>query len=1009
MTDARSTPSSTTSSDTTPSAADLARLGFSDSERARTSLADLRVDARPVVEAAAEAADPDQAVDYLLAVLQAASDREGLESALVADAAFRGRLLKVLGASTGLAQHLVRHPQHCFELADPALGAVRPAAWALRDELLRAVGADPRAAEPTATDGGPAAVDALRIAYRKLLLRLAARDLCGEVIVDDVAAELADLAAGALEAALAIARARLPASAEPCRFAVIGMGKCGARELNYVSDVDVLFVAEPVGDTSGDRDREAAALRTATQLASHLMRICSEHTAEGTLWPVDAALRPEGRAGPLVRTVASHLAYYRRWAKTWEFQALLKARPIAGDKELGEAYLAAVTPLVWKAADRPNFVEDVQAMRRRVLDHIPAQELDRQLKLGPGGLRDVEFAVQLLQLVHGRSDPSLRIPSTLRALEALTEGGYVGRRDGAALTDAYRFVRTLEHRIQLARLRRTHLLPVDERALRALGRSLGLWSDPVEELLQQWRQHQRQIRRLHEKLFYRPLLAAVARIPGDDARLTPEAAEARLTALGYADPAAALRHIEALTAGVSRRAAIQRTLLPVMLGWFADAPDPDAGLLAFRQVSEALGTTPWYLRLLRDEGVTAERMARLLASSRFIVDLLLRAPEAVAILGDDASLEPRDREQIEAEMLAAARRHDDQANAIAAIRAIRRRELFRVAAADLLGLLDVDRVGEALTAIAAATVTGGLSVAVRAIEAERRRTLPTRLAIVAMGRFGGHEMSYVSDADVVVVHEPLEGVDEHEAAGAATAVVAELRRLLGLPGPDPALEVDVALRPEGRQGPLVRTLSSFSAYYERWSHVWEAQALLRAEPLCGDPELLRGFVELVDPIRWPASGLSERDVREILRIKARVDAERLPRGADPTTHTKLGRGGLADIEWTVQLLQLRHAGAVPQLRTTRTVEALRAATEAGLVEPKDTQSLLAAWRMATRTRNAVMLVRGRPSDSLPRDARDLAAVSRILGYGPLESSRFVEDYRRVTRRARAVVERLFQV
>ena len=330
------------------------------------------------------------------------------------------------------------------------------------------------------------------------------------------------------------------------------------------------------------------------------MRVCSDQTAEGTIWPVDANLRPEGKSGALVRTIAGHRAYYERWAKTWEFQALLKARPVAGDQELGRAYVETISPFVWSAAERDGFVDDVQAMRRRVLDHIPAHEAERQLKLGSGGLRDVEFAVQLLQLVHGRADEHIRDGATLSALAHLTRGGYVGREDGEALHHAYAFLRTLEHRIQLFQLRRTHVVPDDEAALRRLGRSIGFVKHPVDELDKAWRHHRREVRRLHEKLFYRPLLNSVARISGEEARLSPEQAGRRLAALGYADPKAALRHLEAMTSGVSRTAAIQRTLLPVMLDWFADAPDPDAGLWGFRRISEALGGTHWYLQPLGD-------------------------------------------------------------------------------------------------------------------------------------------------------------------------------------------------------------------------------------------------------------------------------------------------------------------------------------------------------------------------------------------------------------------------
>lgn len=365
------------------------------------------------------------------------------------------------------------------------------------------------------------------------------------------------------------------------------MGKCGGHELNYVSDVDVIFVGEPV---EGADERKA--VQAATRLASHLMRICSETTVEGTIWPVDANLRPEGRNGPLVRTLSSHLAYYQRWAKTWEFQALLKARAVAGDPELGASYIEAVSPLVWQAAERDNFVADVQKMRRRVVATIPAAQVDRELKLGPGGLRDVEFAVQLLQLVHGRGDATLHSGTTLDALGALAAGGYVGRADAAQLDEAYRFLRAMEHRIQLYRLRRTHLVPEDEADLRRLGRSLGLRTEPVSTLNREWKKHASVVRRLHEKLFYRPLLDAVAQLSPGETRLSPRAAGQRLEALGYADPAAALRHLEALSSGVTRKAAIQRTLLPVLLGWFADSADPDAGLLGFRKVSDALGRTP---------------------------------------------------------------------------------------------------------------------------------------------------------------------------------------------------------------------------------------------------------------------------------------------------------------------------------------------------------------------------------------------------------------------------------
>ncbi|MET8676406.1 bifunctional [glutamine synthetase] adenylyltransferase/[glutamine synthetase]-adenylyl-L-tyrosine phosphorylase [Streptomyces sp. NPDC004647] len=974
----------------------------------------------PVLLAALGAtADPDLALMGLVRLVEALTLRDEVGAAsgeagrseaqtlldtLVAAKPLRDRLLGVLGASEALGDHLSRHPLDWQVLMTYESADLHPGV----EEFERCF-----------TDVGHP--DELRAGYRRCLLTIAARDVCGTIDVADSAAELADLATATLRAALAMAERRAPDDTVVCRLAVIAMGKCGGHELNYVSDVDVIFVAEPVNGAD-----ESKAMQAATRLASHLMRICSDITAEGTIWPVDANLRPEGRHGPLVRTLSSHLAYYQRWAKTWEFQALLKARPVAGDLALGQEYVDAVSPLVWQAAERENFVPDVQQMRRRVIDNIPVAQLERELKLGPGGLRDVEFAVQLLQLVHGRSDATLRSVTTLDALASLAAGGYVGRADAASLDRAYRFLRSMEHRIQLYKLRRTHLVPEGESDLRRLGRSLGFRTEPVTTLRREWKRHAREVRRLHEKLFYRPLLDAVAQLESGETRLSTKAARQRLEALGYADPAAALRHLEALASGVTRKAAIQRTLLPVLLGWFADSADPDAGLLNFRKVSDALGKTPWYLRLLRDEGAAAENLARVLSAGRLAPDLLLRAPEAVALLGHPEGLKPRDRAHLEQEILAAVSRAAGAEQAVAAARGVRRRELFRTAATDLIAAYGtegtpaeedhgraVDLVGGAVSDINAATIAGALRAAVRDRWGDE---LPVRFAVIGMGRFGGHELSYGSDADVLFVHEPREGVDDQEAAKAAFAVANEMRRLLQLPTVDPPLLIDADLRPEGKSGPLVRTLTSYAAYYRRWSLVWESQALLRAEPVAGDADLGERFIELIDPLRYPAEGLGDDAVREIRRLKARMESERLPRGADRTTHTKLGRGGLSDVEWTVQLLQMQHGWAEPGLRTTRTREALHAAHAAELISTEYAEILDEAWVLATRVRNAVMLVRGRPGDTFPTDSRELAAVGRYLGYGAGHAGRkpdtggsgeMLDGYRRITRRARAVVEELF--
>ncbi|SDQ04120.1 bifunctional [glutamine synthetase] adenylyltransferase/[glutamine synthetase]-adenylyl-L-tyrosine phosphorylase [Quadrisphaera sp. DSM 44207] len=1003
---------------TTPRAAStagtLARLGFTDppaaarllSDPALARLAGTGADVEELLAALARTPDPDRGLLALVRLLEAlgrpavpAGVRAGVQGLLAEDGVVRRRLLAVLGGSVALGEHLVRHPEHWEALR---VGPHRTAAQ-VRADLLAAVGADPQAPVPVASSERGPGRDALRVAYRRRLLTLAAVDLADPepvASVDVVTGHLADLADAALEAALALARAVVP-GAPAARLAVIAMGKCGAQELNYVSDVDVVHVVAPAQGCD-----EATALRVGAQLAAELASACSAATAEGTLWPVDAGLRPEGRDGPLVRTLDSHVAYYRRWARTWEFQALLKARPAAGDAELGAAYAEAVGPMVWSAADRPDLVPDTQAMRRRVEEHVPAKEADRQLKLGRGGLRDVEFGVQLLQLVHGRTEPALRVAATLEALERLSAFGYVGRHDAAALDRDYRFLRVLEHRLQLHRLRRTQLVPEDDADLRRLARAAGV-PGGADGLRAEWAAVRRRVRRLHELFFYRPLLAAAAQLSTDEVQLTPDAARARLAALGYRDPAGALRHIAALSSGVSRRAAIQRQLLPVMLGWFADGADPDGGLLSFRRISERLGGTHWYLKMLRDEGAAAQRMAAATASSRFVAAGLERDAEATRWLGTDADLLPRDPRALAVEASHALARQEERAAAAAVVRRLRARELLRTALGDVLGLVEPERARAAISAATAAALDAALAVAVRAVVERTSREALTRVAVVGMGRLGGAEMGYGSDADVLFVHDPLPGASAAAAQEQALAIVGELRRVLTAPGPEPALEVDAKLRPEGRDGPLARSLASYREYYGRWAQPWEAQALLRAVPVAGDPALGAAFLELVDPVRFPPGGAGEAVVREVRRVKARVEAERLPRGVDPRRHLKLGPGGLADVEWTAQLLQMRHAAEVPALRATSTTGALAAAVGAGVLDGDDAAVLDAAWRTVSRARDALVLRAGRPTDVLPSDVGELEAAARLAGHPAGSANAFDEDVRRHMRRARRVVERVF--
>jgi glutamate-ammonia-ligase adenylyltransferase len=952
----------------------VARAGFESLDQANAALESL--EAAP--EEFAHAANPDLAAHTLLLL----RDKDGARfDALWSKAHSRRRLITLTGVSSGLGDFLLRRPDQ-WDVAKSA--PKKPGDQAAYSNIFGA-----------AVGGlaGEEGVTALRVAYRRALCAVALWDSEAEsplAVVEAVARALADMAGAVLDVSLRLAREHHHLEPSDVPLAIIGMGKAGAAELNYLSDVDVIYVTEvPEG-----HDPETV-LVGATALARHTALGITAFGVEPGLWEVDPNLRPEGKDGALVRTLDSHVAYYQRWASDWEFQALIKARPIAGDRDLGERYRSALEPMIWAASQRPGFVEQVQHMRERVTANIPPDDVDYQIKLGPGGLRDIEFTIQLLQLVHGATDESVRLADTLGALRSLSQGGYVGRAEATEFDLAYRTLRLLEHRIQLSKLERTHLMPRDESAIRVLARSTKL-AATADDLVAHWREIQRSVRSLHEKLFYRPLLSAVAGLPTAGVELTSEQASLRLQASGFRNPGGALHHIGALTQGVSRRAAIQRTLLPVLLSWLSEGTDPDGGLLALRTLSDDLGETHWFLRMLRDSSGAAHRLTAVLSTSRYVSALLGRIPEGAAWLDNDDDLVPRDLESLREEVRATLERHaSDEVGASGALRSLRRRELLRIALGSMVGVVDIGTVGRAMSELAEVFLEGICQIA-------RRDTAGVEFAIIGMGRFGGAELGFGSDLDVLYVFRDADAGDQAmEVAGKIVKDITRLSEDVLFP-----VDLDAGLRPEGKNGPLVRSLDAYSQYYQRWALGWEAQALLRARDVVGDDGLRHDFMALANTVRYLET-FGENEAREIRRIKARVESERLPQGADATRHLKLGRGSLSDVEWAVQLLQLQHGRRLEGLRTPSTLRALGVLEHEGIVSDGDASDLRDAWLMASRVRTALTLFGARATDVLPVDRETLEGAARLMGYQPGSATALDEQYLRVTRHARAVFERVF--
>ncbi|HKY47356.1 MAG TPA: bifunctional [glutamine synthetase] adenylyltransferase/[glutamine synthetase]-adenylyl-L-tyrosine phosphorylase [Acidimicrobiia bacterium] len=854
------------------------------------------------------------------------------------------------------------------------LAALASTSRSLWDSLLR----HPEWLDEPATPGGDP-----RLYVQQRIFDIVLADIHHRWDLETVTLALSDLADETVAFTIENARSELAAKfpgIEEVALAVIALGKWGGRELNYSSDIDLLFVYAP-GPGDADESR-----RLANKLATALIDGLSRPTYEGIAFRVDADLRPEGGTGPLVRTLDSYRTYYEKWGEAWEFQALLKARFAAGDRELGERFLSMVGEFVWPASISSDSIRLLRQLKKRSEEGADPDDIKR----APGGIRDVEFSVQLLQLVHGRADPQLRSPGTLPAIAALAAGGYVRQDDADSLADSYSFLRNVEHRLQVWQMAQTHRLPPDREQLAFAMGYRSSERSAVSQFNSDLSKHRHQVRSLHERLYYRPLLEAFA--AASPAGLARDRAVARLEALGFVDLRLAAQAIEDLTAGMSRRSRLMQQLLPLMVEWLADTPNPDMGLSQLTTLVAASRDNAELTSILRDRPTVAQRLCHLLGSSRLVGTFLDRIPEFLPRLADDKLLLELPSSEDTVRALERMQLRPDRDARMASLRRLVRRRMLRTAAADLLGMADVDRVSAALTDTADAAALAGLWTASQVVG-------PLPFAVVAMGKWGGRELGYGSDLDLVYV---IGSADDTQAG---LRLAGEFAGVLGRHTSDGvAYEVDAGLRPEGKQGSLARSLDAFRSYYSKRAEPWELLALIKARPVAGDPAVRADFEELVRSQAFPEEVPLEM-IRSVRSIKARVERERLPRGDDPDFHLKLGPGGLSDIEFLAQLWQLRLGRRHPELQTTSTLGALDQLAAIGTISAGEAEHLAITYRLCTQLRNRLFVQTGRSHDSLPLDGEEGARLARSLGYD--SRSRLREEYRRTTRRARRIFEHRF--
>ena len=830
--------------------------------------------------------------------------------------------VRLLGFSTAAADFLVANPSEAEAFAD-----VRARS---REELDGELDAD---IERRGTRDG------LRRFRRRSMLRAAARDLGGAPL-EEVVAEITSIAEACLEAAIR--------HAAPEGVAVIGLGKLGGGELNYASDVDVVFV-----HAGGGPGRHDAAERS----CAAAIRLLSEPTAEGIALRVDPTLRPGGRGGALSRSLDAMREYYGASAATWERQAMIKARPVAGDRALGEAFVEMVAPFVYPDELAPSAIDEVRQVKVRLEEYVRARgKAGTEVKRGWGGIRDVEFAVQLLQIVHGRRDRRLREPNTLRALEVLADEGYVAPDDAEALAGAYRFLRTLEHRLQIVRDLQTHELPADRHARDVLARSLGL--DGPDALAAEYERQTTLVRGLHERLFYRPLLEAFAGPTAPRPGVDRDATQELLAGLGFARPAAAYEVLERLVDPSTRLGKVLAHVFPVMAPALALSANPDAALVRLERVAAAASPHTAVADALASDPAAARRLAHVVSASSFATDLLAAVPGRVLALEDGA--EPADAQAA----------------------------LVDVAARYAARELEPKATGLALAAVADRVVR-------EAVEAAAP-DLP--IAVIGLGKLGAQELNFASDLDVVFVYEG-EGPEEfRRGVELAERILAGVRAA--------GWEPDADLRPEGRSGPLAKSFAAYLEYWERYAETWEFQALTRARPVAGDEALGKRFCSFAADFAYPEYLPVER-VAEIRRMRERIERERVKPPEASRFHFKLGAGSLADVQFAVELSLMRFGGRHPEVRTRRTLDAIERLAEGRLIEDSVALALGEAFVFLSDVKDALEVDRRVHAEAIPPAPEEQLALARRLGYEEYPRQTFLEDYRRITRRARRAMERVF--
>lgn len=890
----------------------------------------------------------------------------------------------------------------------------------------------------------------LREFKRSEILRIAARDLDGIAQLEEVTAELSSLAAASLQVAYEVCRRCLvleyglpllqeEGGAREAEMTVIGMGKLGGNELNFSSDIDIIYFYESdKGETSGIADgsggkRGVISLHSFfNKLGEMISKALSQVTADGFVFRVDVGLRPEGKSGDMAVSLRSAEVYYESWGQSWERTAMLKARPVAGSLELGERLLAALHPFVYRKYLDYNLIEDMKNMKQKIdASLVRSMEREINLKLGRGGIREIEFFIQALQLVYAGKNPRLRERSSLRALDALLAARLLSADDHRRLTEAYRFLRTVEHRIQVVQERQTHNLPTKEDELRALARRCGyLRPDGQERFQERLEGHRTDVSTIYGNLFHSRDEKIMQEVRPEvlfffDAKADPDLVKDMLAERRFEDVERAYANLLSLRRGpekanlTARSRSILERIAPLMLQELFDSPDPDLALTNLERFLTVIGTRSSYYALLAENRETLKLLVSLFGMSEFLSKILINHPEMLDSMVSRAYASGvKSKETMASELSGLLEQTDYFEDQLDVMRRYRNEEFLRIGMNDIHGKLSQSEITDQLSNLGEACLEAAYHLAVQDLRRFGRplylyegRQVEANLGVIGMGKLGGSELNYHSDLDIIFVydHQGMTSGDKqitnHEYFAKVAQKIISILTMQTREGY--VYKIDTRLRPSGNAGPLVTSLDSFLDYHRKEAQIWERQALTKARVVLGDEVLAE---QLHEVIRHTVYGLSiDEDGRcEIHRLRMRMEHE-LAKESGGSYNIKTGRGGMVDVEFAVQYLQLKYGCRYPELRSNSTIVALKEIQTLGLVSTADAETLLTGYKFLRKLENRLRIIHDYSSNDLSGQRSYLNKLARRLGYDPAlknPGAALICDYEGITGRIRDCYDRI---